>query len=151
MQKCTAICSIATKVVLFCGIDCWCPLCWKSSLLVLLCSHSPAFSNLLTAYIIPVNFDFLISSLARRCKSSSKSGRSFCHDETTVPGFTEDPAQDTLYMVCSSYFFSQNAVVLSSLTEFSEGQPDNSISRLQSLVCPWAVIAVALGWETWQW
>jgi len=71
------------------------------------------------AYTIPVIFYFLISSLGRLCKSSSKLGRCFYHDQKNIPDFMEDNAPDTLYMACSSLFF-HNAVLSSSLMKFSE-------------------------------
>jgi hypothetical protein len=101
--------------LLFCGsIDNVC--------LCLSCAGSPVYMHhfvatlqrifvnilkLLRTHTISRISDLLSSSLGKPCKlSSSRSGRSFLHDRTSITELTEDHASDTPYIASNTIFFS---------------------------------------------
>jgi hypothetical protein len=78
--------------------------------------------------------DLLISSLRKPCKSSSsRSGTSFLHDQTSITGFTEDHAQDMPYIASNTVISFHNAVIF--IGKISEKV--SLVAWMQSLsLCP---------------
>jgi hypothetical protein len=105
-------------------------MCWKPTSHASLCSHSSLsllmFSKLFIPYTTSRITDLLISSLENPCYSpSSRSGRCFLRNWTSITGFTEDHAW---HMPCVAY----NTIIFSIILfcchlhqqGFWESQPD---------------------------
>jgi hypothetical protein len=110
-------------------------MCWKPSSHASLCSHCSMLSSLIffklyTAHTMSRILDLLSYSLAKSCKSSSRSGSSFFHDQTSVTGFTEDCARDGLHIASNTtlFIFHNHIMLSSSSTKFWEGQSSSVIS-----------------------
>lgn len=81
-------------------------------------SHSLLFlsiSELLITYIMSRISDLLISSLGTPCKSSSsRSGRTFLHDQINVTGFMEDNIQNMPCIAFNKIISFHNGIMLAS-------------------------------------